>query len=161
MTRVSASVMFALLSASCFTEVDNVLEDDYRDWYSVTAVGEVPGHGDSYRVMFANDDARSWSGSGEYPADSVIVKEIYHRDGDAMGEFRYLGIMRKLSEAPDGVELDNGWLFTYRGELDGGVETHRPRCWKTCHQNAPFRGTFLNWADPTPPPPPDAGVDAS
>lgn len=138
-----------LLCAGCFSEVDvtEVSSDEYTQWYSVTTVGEAPGHGDSVRVMYANDEARSYTGVGQYAVGTIIVKEIYRRnDDDSAGDFRYIGIMRKLEDAPGGGELDNGWLFTYRGEIDSGAETHRPRCWKTCHQNAPFDGTFLNWS---------------
>jgi hypothetical protein len=162
--RVPAIAMVALLAAGCFSKVGGVEEvnpEDYADWYSVTVVGEAPGHGDSSRVMYANDDAGDWIGERDYPIGSILVKEIYRRDGDSMGAFRYVAIMRKLAEAPSGGELDNGWLFTYKDALDGGTETHRPRCWRTCHQNAPFEGTFLDWSDPTEDPPPDAGADAS
>ena len=113
------ALALSVLLSGCFTEVDLVLED-YTDWFSITTIGEAPGHSDSFRVIYANDEARSYSGLGQYPNGTIIVKEIYRRDGDQMGDFRYLGIMRKLSEAPAGVELDNGWLFTYRGSLDGG-----------------------------------------
>lgn len=145
MIRLALLALIAL--PACFSEVDvEISPDEYRDFYTVTTVGEAPGHGDTVRLIYANDTARSFTGSGLYPVGTVIVKEIYERNADdSPGDLNYIAIMRKLEVAPDGGELDDGWLFTYKGELDGD-ETHRPRCWKTCHQNAPFDGTFFNWS---------------
>lgn len=145
MTRTA---LIALLLCGCFSEVDvEISPEEYEAFGDpIVVVGEAPGHGDSYRVIYANAEARSYSGAGLYPVGTVIVKEIYRRDGDSMGDFRYIGVMRKLEEAPDGGELDDGWLFTYKGDRDDPAETHRPRCWRTCHQNAPFDGTFLNFS---------------
>jgi hypothetical protein len=147
MIRSTAMVLPLLLFGACFSEVDvDLASDDWRANFTRLdpIAGEAPGHGDSVRDIYVNDVGRRFTGVGLYPVGTIVVKEIYRRnDDDTAGAFRYIGIMRKLEEAPDGGELDDGWLFTYRGELDG-PETHRPRCWRTCHQNAPFDGTFLN-----------------
>lgn len=145
MIRLAVSI---IALAGCFSEVDvEITPEEYEAFGEpVVVVGEAPGHGDSYRVIYANDAARGFTGAGLYPVGTVIVKEIYRRDGDAMGDFRYIGVMRKLEETPGGGELDDGWLFTYKDDRDDPAETHRPRCWRTCHQNAPFDGTFLSFS---------------
>jgi hypothetical protein len=145
----SAALLALVLVAGCFSEIDTSgLEpiDDYRDWYRIDTVGEAPGHGDSYRVIHANDIARTFAGSGLYPTGTVIIKEIRDDDGGQPGALRYIALMRKLDEAPPGGELDEGWLFSYKGD-EADVETYRDRCWSSCHQNAPFDGAFFNWSD--------------
>lgn len=140
-------VVAALALPACFTEVDvDIAPAEYADWYSIEVAGEVPGHGDSLRRIYANDVALTFTGAGLYPVGTIVVKEIYAPGGD---DLRYVAIMRKLEAAPAGGELDDGWLFTHKADLDA-PETHRPRCWKTCHQNAPFDGAFLDWSAAVP-----------
>lgn len=147
--RTAIAALACLLHAGCFSEVDvSGLEpiDDYRDWDRTDTVGEAPGHGDSYRVIYVNDIARTFTGVGLYPTGTVFIKEIRDDDDGQPGALRYIALMRKLEEAPEGGELDEGWLFTYKGD-EADVETHRDRCWSTCHQNAPFDGAFFNWSN--------------
>ena len=141
---------FALGLTACGVAIDsdelpNI--DDYADWERrVDAVGPVGGHGDSYRIMYANDIAEQFGGAGLYPAGSVIVKEIrILESGDSPGDISYLAIMRKLEEPPSGGELKQGWLFTRANDIQS-QETYNERCWNTCHQASPFDGTFLDWS---------------
>ncbi len=124
--------------------------DDYTDWYQAIAVGDAPGHGNSYRLMFANDIAREFAGVGRYPIGSIIVKEIRELSHDEIGapvpgNIRYIAVMRRLEEPPTGTFLDNGWLYTVF-DAPRDPETRSARCYRTCHQAAPFDGTFLDWS---------------
>lgn len=150
MAATRTLLALALLGAAgCASDVDTSgLEPtgDYRDWYRLDATGEAPGHGDTYRIMYANDTARSFDGAGLYPTGTVIIKEVYDNDDGQPGELRYIALMRKLEEAPPGGELQGrGWLFTMKSD-EGASETYRERCWTTCHQNSPYDGTFFNWS---------------
>ncbi len=135
---------------------------EYEDWYRVDAVGEVPGHGDTYRIIYVNDKALERGNvigntfENIYERGSIIVKEVHERDGDQPGAIKYLGVMRMmvLDESPDGVELgqasekkNSGWLFTYLGEDIDSDEEYRPACWDECHAAAPIAGTFLDYSE--------------
>jgi hypothetical protein len=157
-----ALALTLLLAAACggtVIEVDPV-PDDYTEWYSVVATGAVPGHGDSYRIIYANDQARQrGNGISEYAPGSILVKEIYSREGDGPGSLRYLGVMRKLDPGldivPEGAELhfpnevvSYGWLFTYLADDIDSDEEYRSSCWGDCHQAAPIDGAFLDYGAP-------------
>ena len=148
--RALATLLFLSLVPACASPIDKdglTSIDDYASWERrVDAIGPVGGHGDSYRIMYANDIAETFIGSNRYPVGTVIVKEIRQiESGDTPGDIRYIAIMRKLSDAPPNGELDRNWLFT-RAEDTGLEETHNARCWRTCHQASPFDGTFLDWS---------------
>jgi hypothetical protein len=153
MTRV---VLLLAMLAGCgegtVVEVDPV-PADYTDWYRVETFGPVPGHGDSYRIIYANDVARERGEVfGFYAEGTILVKEIYQRNGDQPGDLRYLGVMRALASAPEGAELHkssrtNGWLFTYLADDIDSDEEYRSSCWDECHVAAPIDGTFLDYAE--------------
>lgn len=165
--------LILLVAAACgegtVVEVDPV-PADYTDWYRVDAVGSVPGHGDTYRIIYANDTARlrgvpvlNDKGTPDpdddvytprtwYPEGTIIVKEIHERDGDQPGGLKYIGVMRRLVEAPSGAELqsddefqDSAWLFTYLAEDINSDEEYRSSCWDECHAAAPIDGAFLDY----------------
>ena len=149
-------VLLLAMLAGCSggTVVDvTPVPDDYTDWYRVETFGPVPGHGDSYRIIYANDIARERGEIvGFYDEGTILVKEVYHRNGDQPGELRYIGVMRTLGSAPDGAELHktartNGWLFTYLADDIGSDEEYRSSCWDECHVAAPIDGTFLDYAE--------------
>ena len=134
---------------------------EYEDWYRVDATGEVPGHGDTYRIIYVNDKALERGNvvndkfKNIYERGSIIVKEVRELDGDQPGAIKYLGVMRMMAvdEAPDGVDLgqpatvkQSGWLFTYLGEDIDSDEEYRPACWDECHAAAPIAGTFLDYS---------------
>ncbi len=119
---------------------------DYTAWKRLDTYGELPGHGDSYRIVYANDVALTFAG-GNYPEGSVLVKEIRARagaDGAEPGDLRYLAIMRRIGPAPLGHADEAGWLFTQASE-PGGAETYRSLCWNRCHVAAPYAGAFLDY----------------
>lgn len=142
MTRAIALAL--VVAAGCFPEVDLELPEGYEGWHRVDALGPLPAHGDTYRIIYVNDVARTWTGAGPYPDGSILIKEVYHRDGDQPAGLSYLAAMRRLERAPDGAELHEGWLYTYIGE-EGAAEEYRARCYQRCHASAPYDGPFLDY----------------
>lgn len=135
-----------LLVAACGEAVSPEPLGDYTTWKRVDTYGELPGHGDSYRIIYINDVALTYAG-GAHPEGSVIVKEVRHRAGprgDQPGDLRYLAIMRRLGPAPLALEDEAGWLFTQAREI-GGDEEYRSLCWNRCHVAAPYAGAFLDY----------------
>lgn len=108
---------------------------DYTTWARIETEGPAPGHGDTLRVIYANDVARTFSG-GTYPVGSILVKEIYERDGDERGPLGYVALMRREAD---------GWLFSESAEPNGPEVAH-DFCWSYCHQAAPFDGAFLDYS---------------
>jgi hypothetical protein len=144
LTRLALALGAGLAGCGAPVVEPEPIPDDYVDWYRVDATGRVAGHGDSYRIIYVNEVGTGFPGSGRYGEGTVIVKEIRDRDGDEPGALRYLAVMRKLAEPPDGGELQGGWLFTYLGSIDS-AEENRPSCWDRCHQAAPIDGAFLDY----------------
>lgn len=135
----------ALLAAACGTAVAPEPTGDYTSWpVRLETYGPAPGHGDTYRVIYAND---LLAGSGPLNLGAVAVKEVYERDGDQPGALRYVAIMRKQHEGVRQVD-DGGWLFTTVAGLpvDGGEETPSSACWDRCHRQAPLAGTWIDYA---------------
>lgn len=114
-------------------------------WTRITDVtGDIPGHFDTYRIIYVNDIARTYEGVGDYPLYSVIVKEVRDKNGGEFGELEYIAVMRQVMEGDVSVALDEGWLFTYLDDI-GGEETYVSSCWQNCHIQAPFRGTWFDY----------------
>ena len=122
---------------------DNII--DYQDWYRITVRGDVPGHFNTYRVIYANSFARDYQGAGDYPLGSVIIKEIYDLEDQQPTDLNYIAVMRRLDEATAPAELDEGWLFTDLRDGISGKETRETTCWKKCHRQAPYRGTWFDY----------------
>ena len=143
---------------------------DYTSWSRVETSAPVPGHGDTYRIIYTNAIAELRgvpifdpppdpdAGPGDidtefnYQPGSIIVKEVHALDGDQPGPIDYIAVMRKLEEAPSGAELfessdysNGGWLFTYLAEDIDSDEEFRSSCWNECHVAAPIDGTFLDY----------------
>jgi hypothetical protein len=141
--------LVAVVTVGCADGVDVAPEpvaDDYTSWHSVESTGDLPGHGDTYRIIYVNQTARGWAGAGAHPVGSTIVKEVHRlADDGEPGELSYIAIMRQLDEAPDGGELHAGWLFTYLAGDIRSTESYRSSCWDTCHAAAPYDGLFLQY----------------
>jgi hypothetical protein len=117
---------------------------DYTAWHRIDTYGEIPGHGDSYRIIYANPVALvSTNQTG-----AILVKEVHDNVDNAPGDLRYVAIMRKLT---DGLDHDHegGWQFT-QADSPGGAETHYASCWARCHIQAPFNGAFLDYSQERP-----------
>ena len=153
MKRLAQCATFAtlLLTAACSEDIQpeslSVSIEGYESWDKVEPLlGAVPGHGDTYRIMYRNDLARSYTGAGQYPIGAAIVKEIYAlRGDDGKGSLSYKAVMRRMdAEDNPGLPIDGGWLFT---QIDTGTEEfQRDLCWDSCHRAAPYVGAFFDHA---------------
>lgn len=140
---------FFVATSSCKEDIDPSTIDPsiegYATWDRVEPLlGEVPGHGDTYRIMYRNDIARSYTGAGRYPLGSAVVKEIYAlKDSDQRGELLYKAVMRRMdADSHPDLPIDGDWLFT---QIDSGSEEfQRDLCWASCHVNAPYLGAFFD-----------------
>lgn len=140
-----------LTMSACLSEVDVSdlpSKDGYQDWPSLETAGDVPPHSDARRVIYLNEVALTYSGSGEYPLGSVLVKDILTDDGT---DISYIAVMRRIDFEPDGGRLEGeyegragGWLFT-RADDGDSEEVQGITCWDTCHVQAPFAGAWLDY----------------
>ena len=141
------AALLALAAAACTEAVDPPPLGDYTTWLKIETFGDAPGHGDTYRVIYANDVART---AGPTAHDAVLVKEVRDDDGGTAGALRYVAIMRKLRAGPDPAD-EGGWLFT-QSDTPGGAERHSDLCWSRCHAQAPLAGVWLDYTRFPPPP---------
>ncbi len=141
-------LVVAALFAGCVESVSPEPLGDYTAWKRVDVIGEAPGHGDTYRIIYANGVASNPDATLHfgYPQGAIIVKEIYENDGDRPGALKYVAIMRRIgAETTVTVPLDQGgWLFSESSEPHG-AETHTDRCWNRCHVAAPFNGAWYDY----------------
>jgi len=148
------------LSSACFSEVDLdglPSKDGYQGWASMTTQGDAPPHSDDTRIIYMNDIALTYTGAGDYPLGSVLVKEILNDAGD---DVSYIAVMRRIDREPDGGRLEGtslgrrgGWLFTRAADATD-TEIQGITCWDTCHVQAPFAGAFLDYGSLLDPPVP-------
>jgi hypothetical protein len=139
MTRVSIA---CLLVAACAAgePVSPPELGDYTSWYRIDTYGAIPGHGDSYRIIYVNDIART---RGTTEKDAVLVKEVHDDDAGQPGALREVAIMRKL-RAGSSPDHEGGWLFSQTA-TPGGDELHYDLCWNRCHAQAPLAGVWLDY----------------
>lgn len=142
MTRIA--LLFVVL-AGCASEVaDFPPLGDYTTWERRDTKGTTPGHGDTYRVIFANDIATTYVAGFGYPEGSTIVKEVYARDGEGPGKLSVIEIMRR--EGPHKLDGEGGWVFTAASEPNGQESLKENFCWRRCHQAAPFEGAWFDYS---------------
>jgi hypothetical protein len=119
--------------------------DGYTGWKHYETQGFAPGHRESFRRIFVNTAVEQTPAGAAFPVGSIILKEIYELAGTperpAPGSLRYRAIMRRPADAPHGLTLDGGWLFTSR---NGDTERRVSTCWSSCHAQAPRQGVFLD-----------------
>jgi hypothetical protein len=137
-----------VLLSACATEVDTENLPSlagYANWPSFEVRGDIPAHEDTIRVIYANEEAGSWSGAGEYPEGTVILKEVFNRSGEERADLSYIAVMRKLREEdrPSGAELQGGWMFTILDDITS-PEANNLLCYESCHRAAPHDGSFFN-----------------
>jgi hypothetical protein len=130
--------------AACTEAVSPEPLGDYTSWKRLDVRGPAPGHGDTYRIIYANpiagDPTRTAS---DYPDGSVIVKEIRDDVDGQPGDLRYVAIMRR--DLADPSLADEGrWLFTMAAE-PGGAEEKPSYCWSRCHRAAPYAGAWYDY----------------
>lgn len=139
------AVLVFSLAVGCGTPVDPEPLGDYTQWpVKLETYGPAPGHGDTYRVIYANQ-AAAQTRPASYARGVVVVKEIRTNNDGAAGELQYVAIMRKLEFKSDPEQGD--WMFT-ESETPGGAEVAHDFCWSRCHVVAPHFGVWFNYAAP-------------
>ncbi|MDP3178029.1 MAG: cytochrome P460 family protein [Spirochaetaceae bacterium] len=144
-----AALAVAALSLSTTTSckapsVPAFAPPEYGSWARTTNVPldyPVPGHMEYYRIARINPvgaatRARSEDGSRrwDFPAGTVIVKEIYPSSKPSPGERpSALTIMAKQPEDP---RARGGWLWITRSLPDGKESVFAGNFCVTCHANA-------------------------
>ena len=124
--------LLLLGALGCSQSVDVDPPGDYMTWKRLDVTGEAPGHGDTYRIIYANDLAASPASQLYigYPLGSIIVKEIHDNDNGQPGALRYVAIMRRTTPVTTSLQDQGGWLFSQSQEPNG-PETHSDRCWES------------------------------
>ena len=139
------ALMAALATAACGEAVDLPPPGDYTTWERFDFLGPAPGHGDSYRIIYANDIATNDAPLfGGYPEGSILVKEIRDNDDGQPGALRYVALMRRIGEPPPTLTEEGGWVFS-RADSPGGDEVHHDYCWARCHVAAPYNGAWYDY----------------
>jgi hypothetical protein len=133
----------ACAAAGCSAIADVPPLDDYRQWKRIDTYGDAPGHGDSYRVIYANEVAQQFTG-GQYAPGTILVKEVYSNDAGRPGVLGAVEIMRHLGTTT-GFDDQAGWLFT-EADAPHGAEQEKTTCWRRCHSQAPYAGAWLDYA---------------
>lgn len=140
------ALILLFVAAGCAADLDVDELGDYTQWKRFDVVGPAPGHGDTYRIIYADPLAAdpAWSLYLGYQQDSILVKEIRDNNDGQPGDLRYVAIMRRTKEIVTGLEAQGGWLFTQR-DTPGGTETEPSFCWSRCHVAAPYNGAWYDY----------------
>ena len=144
-TRAAVAIALGAALGACAEPVTPAPLGDYTTWKRLDVQGPAPGHGDSYRIIYADpiaaDPAQDFREG--YADGAILVKEIRDAAGGAAGALRYVAIMRRQPFDP-AVADDGGWLFTQADE-PGGAETRPSYCWRRCHAAAPYAGAWYDY----------------
>lgn len=115
----------------------------WETWPRKEVRGFVPGHGDTYRIIYVNPKAQEYPHGGPYAVGTILVKAMHEDDGGRPGKLQHLNIMRKLGDLADPpATLDRGWLFT---DLRDGKEKQKDSCFDSCHRQGPFDYAWLDY----------------
>jgi len=141
-SRASALATVAGLAGltACTDAVSPPELGDYTTWHHVDTVGNAPGHGDTYRIIYVNDIART---RGTTARDAILVKEVHDNVDGQPGDLQVIEIMRKVRPGTSPAD-EGGWLFTQTA-TPGGDEIHLDLCWSRCHVQAPFAGVWFDY----------------
>lgn len=138
-----AALVFAMVS--CAEPVSPEPLGDYASWKRFDVQGAAPGHGDTYRIIYANAIAADPDQDfiDGYAAGAILVKEIRDNMNGTAGDLRYVAIMRRDPFDRD-LDADGGWLFTQSDE-PGAAEVRPTFCWSRCHAAAPYAGAWYDY----------------
>ncbi|MBL9014673.1 MAG: cytochrome P460 family protein [Myxococcales bacterium] len=143
MTRRLAGLV---LLAACTEAVDPEPLGDYTTWTREDVTGAAPGHGDTYRIIYANELAidPAWTLERGYQEGAILVKEIRDNVDGMPGDLRYVAIMRRIGPLATGLEREGGWLFS-SSSTPNGSERHSALCWSRCHVASPYNGAWYDY----------------
>lgn len=152
MKKKSVLLIVLFFIASCSEQKTAEFKTpDYKNWKKPFKTGvdyPVPGHGASYRVVYANEIAylvkREREQGGRriytYLDGSIIVKEVHKSKGDVDRVKPALYAMVKNSKATGSAK---GWLY-YVISPDGKITRIKSRMCSGCHESANERHNFFD-----------------
>lgn len=150
-TRAALVCAVGAALAGCGEAVDVPPLGDYTTWQRFDIRGPAPGHGDSYRIIYANDIATTLGPTQiGYAEGAVLVKEIRDDDDGQPGALRYLAIMRRVGGTVVAQANEGGWVFTMADDA-AAEELHFDYCWGRCHVAAPYHGAWYDYRQLPPP----------
>ncbi len=109
---------------------------------------EIPGHGDSQRIIYANkkafDPEREKTPAGVerivFKEGSVIVKEVYGKNANIASSEPALTVMKKESDHPQAL---NGWVYCIKKPGKDPVVVTTRLC-VGCHESANERHPYFD-----------------
>lgn len=140
----SAALMFLLFFVfQCGDKEKEYTVPQYKNWKKVTPSvldTPVPGHGSTFRIIYANDTAFASKIVADQAGQkrvvmndgSIIVKEIYKKREDIGYKIPELFIMEKNSTDPEAL---NGWEYYVKKPAEKGFEVKTRMC-VGCHEAA-------------------------
>lgn len=142
--RITIIIFFlvSLLFSYCSKESSKFTVPAYKSWKKpVDKIVDtpIPGHGESFRVIYANDIAFSSNIVKEGNVQkvrmnegSIVVKEVFEKREDVEYKIPGLFIMVKDSRSPDAI---NGWVYYMKKPGKDAVEITWRMC-VGCHEAA-------------------------
>jgi hypothetical protein len=137
------------LLAACAGPADVPPLGDYTTWKRIDTYGETAGHGDTYRIIYANDIAvspgpviRPQDGQLGYTDGTTLVKEIHDNVDNTPGALQLVEISRVIGDRNSDQEH---WVFTTMS-APGATEHEGTTCWRRCHQAAPYTGAWFDFS---------------
>lgn len=136
-------ILFSIIFLQCSGKEDEYTVPQYRSWKKVTPQPlerPVPGHGVSFRVIYANDAAftskivtdKSGKRFVRMNEGAIIVKEVYKKKEDIGYKVPDLFIMEKNSSDPEAI---HGWEYYMKKPAEDAVEVKSRFC-VGCHEAA-------------------------
>ncbi|MFN0249685.1 MAG: cytochrome P460 family protein [Kofleriaceae bacterium] len=143
---MNVRALVLLLVAGCAADLDVEPLGDYTQWKRIDVTGPAPGHGNTYRVIYADPLAAdpAWPLRLGYQDGSILVKEIRDNVDGQPGDLQYVAIMRRTKPIVTALEAQGGWLYTESDE-PGGPEIEPSFCWNRCHVAAPYNGAWYDY----------------
>lgn len=146
-------LLFLCMGVSCKEKAEPIESyiSGYKDWKRATKVEldyPVPGHGDTYRIVYANDisfkpDMKKTEGQGIaviMQNGSVIVKEVYKSKNDAGKKEPALTYMVKDKDYPGSI---NGWVYVLKKPGENSKIITGRMC-VGCHEAANERHPYFD-----------------
>jgi len=135
-----------VLVAACSGDVlDLPPPGEYTQWKRIDTWGTTPGHGDSYRIIYANEPATQLDlglSPLAFPDGTILVKEVYDNASNTPGRLRVIELARRIGPA-SGQQA--GWVFSATSTPNGD-ETEQTFCWRRCHVAAPLAGAWFDYS---------------
>jgi hypothetical protein len=147
--KISVFILTGLLIFGCFfgcngKEQSVFTPDDYDSWESPTDEVlnyPIPGHESNYRIIYFNKTGQSPNiktenskKSYDYPAGTIIVKEIYEGLDDPQG--KPPGRLFIMVKDPEHPSARGGWLWIVKDVAQNKERIFSEELCITCHTNA-------------------------